>query len=461
MGISKFMEREKNSRFLFYIVVVMVALFLPLSYALATSIGTDVSVTGTLTVTGESTFTGAATFNGNVTVGNLATADTLTVTARLAADLDPNANNTIDLGSFGLAYKSIYASSTAFLNYVSSTAMDATTLNLTASSTLTLTSSTTDANTGVIYKGSDSFIHNFSHPTGNTAVPVGQNTFVGLQAGNFTMGSTASQVLHGSHNTGIGYQVLKSNTTGGTNTANGLKALYSNTTGSYNVANGGYALYSNTTGDYNIANGVEALYTNTTGGTNTANGYQALFLNTTGGNNTANGGYALYNNTTGNENTANGGHALYNNTTGNYNIAMGYKAGYYQANGTTALTTASSSIYIGSFSKGFNNSDINSIVIGDSAVGIGANTVVLGNDSILTTALKGNVGIASSTPSAQLAIGTANTTSTLDVPQLCFRTTVDVGGTDQEVYYWPCVGDACPTAGMASAGWATSTASCF
>src|SRR3989344_8996322 len=69
------------------------------------------------------TYVAALTIDGNTTVGN-ATSDTLTVTARLAADLNPNANNTIDLGTFGLAYNNIYVSSTAHLNYVSSTAMN-------------------------------------------------------------------------------------------------------------------------------------------------------------------------------------------------------------------------------------------------------------------------------------------------------------------------------------------------
>ena len=114
----------------------LAAVLLPLSYAHATSIGTNVTVTG------------------NTTLGDAAASDTLTFTARLAADFNPNANNTIDLGTYAFAWKNIYASSTAFLNYVSSTALDLT-------NNLTLTGSTTDSNTGVIYKGAQSFIHNF------------------------------------------------------------------------------------------------------------------------------------------------------------------------------------------------------------------------------------------------------------------------------------------------------------
>ncbi|OGH76156.1 MAG: hypothetical protein A3A89_01830 [Candidatus Magasanikbacteria bacterium RIFCSPLOWO2_01_FULL_33_34] len=194
MSISNTLGREKVGHFLFYLILVIVAMLVPLSYVYATSIGTNVSVTGTLTVTG------ASTFNGSVTVGD-ATTDTLTVTARLAADLDPNANNTIDLGAFSFAYKDIYVSSTAFVGDLS--------------------------------------------------------------------------------------------------------------------------------------------------------------------------------------------------------------------------------------------------------------------DLLYVDKVNSRIGISSSTPSAKLSIGTVNTSSTIDVPQLCFRTTVDVAGTDTQLYYWPCNGTACPTVAMQATGWATSTASCF
>jgi len=46
----------------------------------------------------------------------------------------------------------------------------------------------------------------------------------------------------------------------------------------------------------------------------------------------------------------------------------------------------------------------NEIVIGYSAVGVGDNSVVLGNDSIVTTVLKGNVGIGTTSPSAKVHI---------------------------------------------------------
>jgi hypothetical protein len=90
-------------------------------------------------------------------------------------------------------------------------------------------------------------ISTFKHPTGSTAIPVGQNTFVG-KAGNTTMGSTATLTSHGSYNTGVGNGALISLTTGNFNTAIGLDALRTSTTGSNNTAVGAFALRENMAG---------------------------------------------------------------------------------------------------------------------------------------------------------------------------------------------------------------------
>jgi hypothetical protein len=229
-----------------------------------------------------------------------------------------------------------------------------------------------------------------------TSAMIGNNSAFGLNA------------LHsnttGSNNTAQGLNALFSNTTGSDNTAQGLSALYSNTTASYNAAFGRTALSSNTTGSYNTANGMYSLYFNTTGTDNTANGYQSLYSNTTGAYNTANGYQSLYSNTTGAYNTANGYQSLYSNTTGAYNTAFGYYAGRYQADGTTALTTTSNSVYLGAGTRGFDNNDNNSIVIGYNAIGLGANTAVLGNSGITKTVLQGSVGIGTTSPWSTLSV---------------------------------------------------------
>ena len=236
----------------------------------------------------------------------------------------------------------------------------------------------------------------------------GYNTFVGEEAGNLTMGSTATSAGQASYNTAMGYQSLRSNTTGYQNATNGAYSSYSNTTGYRNTANGYQSFYSNLTGYNNTASGYQSLYSNTSGVNNTASGHQSLYSNTTSHYNTASGNYSLYSNVTGASNTASGYNSLYSNNTGSGNVALGRDAGHYQANGGTALTDPENSVYLGYGTRGFSNADSNSIVIGYQAIGIGANSVVLGNDSITTTALKGNVGIGTTTPWRTLSVnGTA------------------------------------------------------
>jgi hypothetical protein len=140
-----------------------------------------------------------------------------------------------------------------------------------------------------------------------------QNTFLGRNAGNFTMTGDA--------NAGFGYNALFSNTTGPQNTATGNAALYSNTTGGGNTASGSNALRNNTTGSSNTATGEGALTSNTTGGGNTANGAGALYSNTTGSLNTAIGSGALQS-TTGFRNIGIGQSAGANLTTGSDNICI-------------------------------------------------------------------------------------------------------------------------------------------
>jgi hypothetical protein len=192
---------------------------------------------------------------------------------------------------------------------------------------------------GIIYKGADTFIHDFNYGNNGTVTTLGGNIFVGVGAGNLTMGSTATTIWDASYNIGVGYQALSSNTIGYQNSALGLYALQSNTTGHTNSALGAYALYSNTTGNTNSALGAHALFSNTTGHENSALGKQALFYNTTGYWNSALGVQALNFNTTGYYNSAVGAYALYRNTTGYNNSALGYYA-LYNLKPTSGAITA-------------------------------------------------------------------------------------------------------------------------
>jgi hypothetical protein len=93
-----------------------------------------------------------------------------------------------------------------------------------------------------------------------------------------------------------------------------------------------------------------------------------------------------------------GVNALSLNTTGYYNSAMGVSAGLYIADGATGNQTSITSLYLGAETKSLANGDENEIVIGYNATGLGSNTVVLGNSSITTTALRGKVGVGTLQP---------------------------------------------------------------
>lgn len=171
-------------------------------------------------------------------------------------------------------------------------------LTLTGMLALPATAATSGTPTaGVIKLGGDRFLHNYGPASAG-------NTFVGQQAGNFTMGGP--NLWEGKNNTASGYGSLANNTTGFYNTASGYQSLLLNTTGTNNTASGYWSLSNNTTGSRNTASGMASLLNNATGSWNTASGYASLLFNTTGYQNIALG--------------YNAGHYL---TTGSYNIDIG------------------------------------------------------------------------------------------------------------------------------------------
>jgi hypothetical protein len=101
---------------------------------------------------------------------------------------------------------------------------------------------------GVLFVGPDEFLHAYGVA----------NTFLGTNAGNFSMMGTG--------NTAIGFQSLAGNESGSGNTAIGSNSLLSAGTGSSNVAIGYHAL-EGSQGNWNIAIGAESAY-NTDGNYN-------------------------------------------------------------------------------------------------------------------------------------------------------------------------------------------------
>lgn len=172
-------------------------------------------------------------------------------------------------------------------------------------------------------------------------------------------------------NTYFGYQSGINTTTGGYNVGFGYQTLYSNDEGQENSAIGFQALYSNESGDSSIAIGRRSMYTNVSGTANIAIGRNALYYNVSGNNNTGIG-YNSLNGATGSNNTAigrNSGNSIGN---ANSNTFVGYDAG----NHASQLSTA-----------------INSMALGNGTYTTASNQVVIGNDSIIDTRLKGVISI--------------------------------------------------------------------
>ncbi len=89
----------------YYGIFAVVLILMPVIVFGATTVGNNVSVGGTFSV------------DGNVTLGDAAT-DTVTVSADVASNILPEANNTRDLGAYDSAWSEIYASGTLYADAV-------------------------------------------------------------------------------------------------------------------------------------------------------------------------------------------------------------------------------------------------------------------------------------------------------------------------------------------------------
>ena len=180
---------------------------------------------------------------------------------------------------------------------------------------------------------------------------------------NLWLGEKVTTLTSGTKNTSVGQDALKSQTTGRENVALGFEPLRDNTAGEWNIAVGAGALLSNANGgSRNIAIGSKALsdLNTTDAASNTSNGSNNVVIGDKAGNNEATGGVAI--------------------VTGGKNVLLGYRCSANKSDAT------------------------NQIIIGAEALGIGDNSVVLGNSSITKTELKGNVGIGTTSPSAKLQV---------------------------------------------------------
>lgn len=163
------------------------------------------------------------------------------------------------------------------------------------------------------------------------------------------------------------------------------------TTSYSNLGIGIDCLRSVTVGNNNVAVGTNSCYNLTTGGENSAYGRAALYGLTVGYDNTAIGRESLYSLTTGQENTAVGLRSLYNATTMGLISALGHNAGRYLADGSTAATSATASLYVGAATKLSANSVTNENVFGYNATGIGSNSCVIGSSAVTKCQLYGDI----------------------------------------------------------------------
>lgn len=227
---------------------------------------------------------------------------------------------------------------------------------------------TTSSTTGVIYKGSEPFIHDYKG-----ASALGYNTFIGQGAGNFTSGSLSN--WQGCNNTGLGYYALHGVSTGYANTAAGAFALQLTTTGVENTAVGLQAMVSNVNGNKNTAVGYMAQMQNTSGSQNTAVGFNANYYNQTGSNNTIIGYEA-------------GSGAVLHSKSGN--VFIGHQAGYNE--------TGSNKLYI-------DNSNTSAPLIG-------------GDFSSNQVHVNGKLGIGTTAPLASALLDLTSTNSGLVIPRM-------------------------------------------
>lgn len=272
--------------------------------------------------------------------------------------------------------------------------------------------------------GQNSFLYN---STGNQNTAVGYYALCSNTTGEKNIAISAfalQQNTEGEANIAIGSYSLFKNTTGVKNIAMGDRTMELNITGSYNLAVGSKALYDNISGQRNVSlgantssglissadnvyvgysagsgNGInnvaigsETLGEISAGSDNTAIGRQANQKNTSGSQNTSIGAKSLIYNTIGLRNTAIGTQSLYQNLTGSNNIAIGYDAGRYLIPGIQGTNSGGNySIFIGVKTSAATSADTNQIVIGYNATGLGSNTTTIGNSSITTTRLRGEI----------------------------------------------------------------------
>jgi len=183
---------------------------------------------------------------------------------------------------------------------------------------------------------------------------------------------------------------------------------------------------------HNVSIGYLAGNTGTTGGSRTLVGARAG-QNATASTVTAFGssaglkgatafGYLAGTNATSTTAVAIGGTSLYSAIGAGNTSGLGTHSGRYYGYGSEALTIITDGLFLGADTRAKENSSVNEIVIGKSAIGNGSNTTTIGNDSTTDTYLAGtlhledDLGVGQSTPTAKTHIkgSTSNSSTFID-----------------------------------------------
>ena len=220
--------------------------------------------------------------------------------------------------------------------------------------------------------------------------------------GGLFWGYKSSGFATGGGNFAIGDNSFEFLTTGTQNTATGLQSLQNLIDGAENTASGFWSLKALRSGSYNTSFGAYSEYLNVSGVSNSAFGAWSGKIHL-GSESVFFGSFAGQAATTAGQMTFIGALAARNVVTGTGTVAIGTDVIRFHANGSTATTANSNSVYIGSYINAFNNSDNNTVVIGYGATSLGANTTLIGNNATTRTHFMGNLAIGNSyTPTAAL-----------------------------------------------------------
>ena len=171
----------------------------------------------------------------------------------------------------------------------------------------------------------------------------------------------------------------------------GFQAGYSGTNPQYVTAIGYRAAYSATNAQNSVCIGSNAAYSLTNATGVTAIGPSAAYSNQTGNTSTCIGSSAGYANVTNSGLVAVGGGAARNMTTAANATAIGNDAGRYIADGSTSLTSATTCVYIGAFTKASADAVTNENVFGYNATGIGSNSVCIGSSAVTKCQIYGDM----------------------------------------------------------------------